>query len=177
MGDIASIIEVRSNRLVGRTPSRDDARDLQLIYAAPEVARWLSASGRPPTRREIEQKISRDLRHWQTNGIGRWYWRETETGALVARCGPRLAIVCGNPEAELHWAVRPDRQGRGYATEAANAAAETCFETLSLKSVVAYANVENVASISVMNKAGFLFEQAFQLNGRPHVLHRRDRDA
>jgi RimJ/RimL family protein N-acetyltransferase len=145
---------------------------MRAIYSTPEVSRWLSATAQPLTRREIERKIARDLRHWDTNGIGRWYWREIDTEILVARCGPRLAVVCGSPEVELHWAVRPDRQGRGYATEAARAAARACFAALSLNSIVAYAHAENVASVGVMNRAGFLFERTFDLNGRPHVLHR-----
>ena len=146
---------------------------LRAIYSTPEVARWLSATERPATRREIEKKVSRDLRHWETNGIGRWYWSEIDTGTLVARCGPQLTVVCGNPEVELHWAVRPDRQGRGYATEAANAAAEACFKALAISSLVAYAHSDNAASLGVMTNAGFMFERTFDVNARLHVLHRR----
>lgn len=159
MAAAASVNEVRSDRLVGRKPRRDDARRLQAIYSTPEVARWLSATGQPLTQIEIEKKVLRDLRHWEANGIGRWYWHEVDSEILVARCGPRLAVVCGKPEVELHWAVRPDRQGRGYATEAARVAASACFAALSLESVVAYAHAENVASVGVMRRAGFLFER------------------
>lgn len=173
VAEVASVVEVRSDRLVGRQPSREDVQGLRAIYSTPEVSRWLSPTGRPATQRETARKVSRDPAHWQTNGIGRWYWHEIDTGILVARCGPQLSVVCGNPEIELHWAVRPDRQGRGYATEAANAAADTCFNVLSLSSIVAYANADNIASLGVMKNTGFLFEQTFDLNDRPHVLHRR----
>lgn len=167
------LTEVLSDRLVGFLPSSKDVRELHAIYAAPEVARWVSANGRPQTLREIGKRVGRDCRHWEANGIGRWYWREKDTGDLVARCGPRLAVVCGDPEVEFHWAVRADRQDRGYAGEAAAAAVKACLEIVSVNSVVAYARADNVASLSVMSRAGFLFERTFDLDGGPHLLHRR----
>ena len=173
MGAFASLTEVPSDRLVGFQPSREDVRELHAIYSALEVARWVSASGRPETLRDIGKRVSRDRRHWHANGIGRWYWREKDTGDLVARCGPRLTVVCGDPEVEFHWAVRPDRQGRGYASEAAAAAVKACSKIVSVNSVVAYAHVDNVASLGVMSRAWFLFERTFDFNDRPHVLHRR----
>ena len=173
MAALVSLTEVRSDRLVGFWPGREDVRELHAIYSAPEVARWVSSGGRPATLREIEKRVSRDRRHWETNGIGRWYWREQNTGDLVARCGPRLTVIDGSPEVEFHWAVRSDRQGRGYASEAADAAVKACVKMRPVNSVVAYAHVDNVASLGVMSRAGFLFDRTFDLNARPHVLHRR----
>jgi len=83
------------------------------------------------------------------------------------------AVVCGDPEVEFGWAVRRDRQGRGYASEAAEAAAVACSTIHSVNSVVAYAHVDNVASLGVMRRAAFRFERTFELNARAHVLHRR----
>ncbi len=168
-----SLTEVQSDRLVGFVPSRKDVRELHAIYSEREVARWVSATGRPETLREVGRRVSRDLQHWRANGVGRWYWRERDTEDLVARCGPQLAVVCGDPEVEFGWAVRHDRQGRGYASEAADAAVKACSKILSVRSVVAYTHVDNVASLGVMDRAGFLFERAFDLNSSPHVLYRR----
>jgi ribosomal-protein-alanine N-acetyltransferase len=161
-----------TQRLVGRLPREGDAEALAAIYQAPEPARWFW-DGRLPTADDVIDMVRRDLAHWDEHGHGRWYWVERETGALVARCGPGVDVVAGAQEVELHWSVRPDRQGRGIATEAASAAAEASLAALDLDSVVAYAHVENLGSQAVARRAGFTREREFDYRGQPHVLFRR----
>jgi RimJ/RimL family protein N-acetyltransferase len=165
--------EIRTLRLVGRRPSERDVPALFEIYSIPAVTRWLSVDGRPRTQSDVERMVRSDLAHWEMHGFGRWYWFENDFDTLIARCGPRLAIVCGKPEVEVGWALRPDKEGHGYATEAATAATAASLAGLSLTSVVAYAHVDNHASLAVMGRVGFTFEHAFVLNTQPMAMHRR----
>lgn len=58
------------------------------------------------------------------------------------------------PEFGLFWAVEPDQQGHGYATEAAQAMIAYAFEHLRVGRVVATTEYANLASQAVMRKLG-----------------------
>ena len=165
--------EVRTERLIGREPRRGDAGALEAIYGEPGVARWLFPGGRPTHLDQAASMVDRDMAHWRAHGFGRWYWVAVDSSQLVARCGPSLAVVDGEPEVELHWAVRPDVQGRGFGTEATEAAVEVCLRVLAIRSVVAYAHADNTPSRRLMRRTGFAPERTFEHAGAPHVLGRR----
>jgi len=54
----------------------------------------------------------------------------------------------------LFYAIDPEYQGQGYATEAAGAMLERAFKELQLKRVVAMTDFTNLASQNVMRKLG-----------------------
>ncbi len=58
------------------------------------------------------------------------------------------------PEIGLFWAVEPEQQGQGYATEAAGAMIAYAFEHLRVRRVVATTEHSNLASQAVMRKLG-----------------------
>ena len=81
--------------------------------------------------------------------------------AVVMKDEDQLIGGCGlkrNNDSEtvasLGFAVNPDYQNRGYATEATVALAEFAFTTLGLSKVFAECDTRNVASYMVMEKAG-----------------------
>jgi RimJ/RimL family protein N-acetyltransferase len=57
-------------------------------------------------------------------------------------------------EVEIGWHLRPDRWGRGYATEAARAMLAYAFEILRLPEVLAVVYKENEASLRVCERLG-----------------------
>jgi RimJ/RimL family protein N-acetyltransferase len=63
------------------------------------------------------------------------------------------------PEFGLFYALSPAYQRQGYATEAAQALIDYAFTRLDLQRIVATTTYENVASISVMRKAGMRIEK------------------
>ena len=58
------------------------------------------------------------------------------------------------PEVGLFWAIAPSYQGRGYATEAAQALIAYAFEGLNLRRIVATTEYDNAASQGVMRRLG-----------------------
>jgi RimJ/RimL family protein N-acetyltransferase len=58
------------------------------------------------------------------------------------------------PEVGLFWAVDPDFQRQGYATEAAQALVDYAFAELRLKRIIATTEYDNLASQAVMRKLG-----------------------
>jgi len=69
----------------------------------------------------------------------------------IIRIGVRSAE---HRQGDLGYAVHPDHWGKGYATEALRRILEFGFEELSLERIWATADVRNVASRRVMEKAG-----------------------
>ncbi len=54
----------------------------------------------------------------------------------------------------LFWAIDPDHQRQGYATEAAQALIDFAFQQLQLKRIIATTEYDNLASQGVMRKLG-----------------------
>jgi RimJ/RimL family protein N-acetyltransferase len=61
-------------------------------------------------------------------------------------------------EMGLFWAISPDAQGQGYATEAAAALVDWAFDGLLLDRLVATTEHDNTASIAVMRRLGMRIE-------------------
>jgi RimJ/RimL family protein N-acetyltransferase len=62
-------------------------------------------------------------------------------------------------EMGLFWAIDPEQQRRGYATEAAQAMIDFAFQQLRVKRLIATTEYDNAASISVMRKLGMHIER------------------
>ena len=102
-------------------------------------------------------------------------WHERDTGEVVARCGPKLALRGGRPELDMHWTVRADRHRRGFAAEAAEAVVRACFDRLGAESVTAVVRVDNAASQALARALGFAYEREVEAFGMAHRLYRRAR--
>ena len=57
-------------------------------------------------------------------------------------------------EMGLFWAIDPDQQRQGYATEAAQALIDFAFQSLRVKRLIATTEYNNAASMGVMRKLG-----------------------
>jgi RimJ/RimL family protein N-acetyltransferase len=99
--------------------------------------------------------------------------RDRETGEMVGRGGPQWTNASGVGEIEIGWVIVPERWGGGLATELAWASLEVAFGPLGLDEVIAYALPDNIASLRVMEKTGFVYEREIVAAGLPHVLYRR----
>lgn len=72
---------------------------------------------------------------------------------LIGGCGLRRDDARSD-KANLGWAINPEFQGRGYATEAARALVEFGFAALGLSLIYATCDTRNLASARVMEKLG-----------------------
>jgi RimJ/RimL family protein N-acetyltransferase len=174
---LAMPTELETARLVARPPRADDVPALLALYARPEVAARMYPDGRPRTAEELAPYLDADLAHWRAHGFGRLMWHERDTGEVVARCGPKLALRGGRPELDMHWTVRADRHRRGLAAEAAEAVVGACFAGLDAESVTAVVRVDNAASQALARALGFAYERDVEQFGLPHRVYRRRRSA
>jgi RimJ/RimL family protein N-acetyltransferase len=85
---------------------------------------------------------------------------ERESGQLVGHMV--FHPWFGHATHEIGWAISADRQGRGYATEAARALMGFAFSGLGCHRVIATCQPENAASWRVMEKLGMRREAHFR---------------
>ncbi|GAA3521587.1 GNAT family protein [Aeromicrobium panaciterrae] len=62
-------------------------------------------------------------------------------------------------QAELGWTLDPAHMGQGYATEAATALLEYCFETLGVRRITAICFADNAPSVRLIERLGMRLEQ------------------
>jgi RimJ/RimL family protein N-acetyltransferase len=131
----------------------DDAADSLAIVGNDQVTQWLSFDSRDLDAAQamingVVQRAQVDLR-------SEYYLAVTASDELVgfARLG-----LAGVKAAKLGYAIRADRWGKGYATDAARRMITFGFEDLGLHRISAAVGPDNTASISVVEKLGMQLE-------------------
>lgn len=147
--------EIVTSRLRLRAMSIDDV-DAYLGYRSdPAVTSWLP-SATPPTRDEVLHQIER-MAAIGGPTAGEWYRFAIEhDGELVGDVA--TVIRPGGGVAEIGYVLRPDRQGRGFAAEAAAALVDHLIEQHSIHRIEAALAPDNVASMRVLEAIGMTFE-------------------
>lgn len=142
---------LETERLLLRRLRREDAGALYAIASIPEVSRYLMWDRHPSVRYTKHylkdlQRLYDDLEYFEWGVL-------TREGDLIGTCGFTKFDYTAN-RGEIGYSFRPDVWGRGYATEAAQAAIGFGFHELGLSSVYACFALENAASIRVLTKCG-----------------------
>jgi len=157
---------------VTRAPAPEDRDGYLALFGDPDVERWLRPPPLEPFREaEILDLLSGDGEHWATHGFGPWAIFERGSEELVGRGGLRWTEIDDRLVIELPWAIRSDRWGRGYASEAALAAIDWARE-MEVEEVVALVRAENAASRSVAEKAGMSRAGTARHAGLEHLVFR-----
>ncbi len=161
-----------SERLDAERPEGEEhLRFLIDLFADPEVARWHWPGGGPRSSEQSCRFFRENVEHWAEHGHGWWCWRDRDRGILVARVGLKRTTVEGEPVVELGWSVPVAEQGRGYATEASIASLGHAFGKAGLERVVSFTWTDNLASLRVMEKAGFALDRPIERADLPHLLY------
>lgn len=172
---------LRTPRLVLTPIAPGDRDQLLSFFNEPDVGRYL-LDGTKVSRQWVESEIAASRARFGESGLGLWAVREASgsraagneiedaddrgeasLGALRdtgSSSGARLIGVVGfrpffdPPELQLLYALHPDLQGRGLATEAASAALTYGFDEVGLDEVRAATDAPNRASVAVMERLG-----------------------
>jgi len=113
------------------------------------------------SRAETWNHIARMLGHWQLLKHGMWAVEELATGLFVGRVGSLQPE--GWPGFELGWLLGKPFWGRGFATEAAEAALGYAFKELNQSHVISLMYPKNSASIRVAQRLGETIEAEITL--------------
>jgi RimJ/RimL family protein N-acetyltransferase len=129
---------------------------LYALNREPAVMRYIT--GKPDTPEDTRAMIERVKLRWREFGFSWWCFVERETGQIIgAGCIQHLGRDAGNP-LEIGWRLRPEKWGRGYASEAANAMAAFAFDTLDADLLCAVCQPENHPSSRVMERLGMHYK-------------------
>lgn len=159
--DSAPTIETERLRL--RELRASDLPDwAQLIYADPEVTRYLPGPDVTPLER-AERLFRHFTEQWPLHGVGGWAITDRETGAFLGQCGLNQIPDLG--ETEIDYALARQSWGRGLATEAAGAVVNYAFSTAQLARLIGFVIPENTASRRVLERLGFTYECAMRYWG------------
>lgn len=145
-------VETERLRLIPFAPDHLDG--LFAMNSDPQVMQHLGA---PETRDQVAESITRQQAKWAANGFGWWAVFERATGALIgAACLQHLAHIETNP-LEIGWRLIPSAQGKGYATEAGQAAMDYGFDVVGETYLTAVTLPDNKASARVMERLGMTY--------------------
>lgn len=147
----------------------DHYAGLRVLNTDPAVMRFIS--GKPETPEETTAMIERVQGRWRSLGYSWWSIFEQESGELVgAGCIQHLGHDPANAH-EIGWRLRPDRWGRGYATEAARRMAAFAFDELKVPLLAAIRNPENSDSARVMARLGMRYRGEEVWNAQLVAVH------
>lgn len=131
--------------------------------------------GGPRTPSDTAQRHASMIGHWVLKGYGMWAVEEKSGGRFAGRVG--LIDFEGWPQIELGWLIGRPFWGRGYAPEAARAAAGWAFDVLGLDSLVSLIHPDNANSIRVAEKLGSVPSETIPWAGDVACVHRLSRQA
>lgn len=151
---------IETERLIIRPYQLDDLESLYNLQKDPEVHRFIPEPIYSLEEMENIIKWSIDANKKNTvNNIVKFNLAivEKESRKLIGYCG--LGPLDFAPSStELYYALRQDKWGNGYATEASKALLKYGFSVLRIENVVTTVHPENLASIHVLEKLGFQYK-------------------
>lgn len=119
--------------------------------------------GGPKDRAQSWRQLALEIGHWTLRGYGRFAVTETATDTFIGVIGPWFPEAW--PEPEIGWDLFEGFEGKGYATEAARAARDWCYDTLGWTTAMSLVDPENAASAAVATRLGATNERPFDLHG------------
>jgi RimJ/RimL family protein N-acetyltransferase len=140
--------EIQTARLRLRAPRLDDFDAWAEILTGPAAPHL----GGPFDRDEAFVEFLASCGTWLLRGHGPWTVEPKAGGEVLGFV--LLGFEPGDAEPELGYLFRPAAEGRGYATEAVQAARAHAFTALGLTRVVSYIAPENAASARLARRVG-----------------------
>ena len=147
------LVEPQTARLCLRQWTDADSAPFFEMNADPRVMEFLSS---PMDRRASDQLAERCRSRIDQRGWGFWAVETRKGQRLIGfvgleETGPDLPF---SPCVEIGWRLAFEHWGRGFATEAAEAALRVGFEEVGLSEIVSFTSVANVRSRAVMERLG-----------------------
>jgi RimJ/RimL family protein N-acetyltransferase len=147
------------------------------MWSNPRVVKLITR--KPSTREESWSRILRYAGHWRLLGYGSWAVREKNSGRFVGDVGFLNAKRAMSPSfdgiPEMGWVLDPAFHGKGYATEAVQAALLWGDANLPLGRTVCMISPDNLASLQVARKCGYKEFARTTYTDSEVILFQRDR--
>lgn len=154
IGAMTQELELRTPRLVLKPYVEADLDPMAEMFGDPEVTAF-TYLGRQD--REGTAQVLRDyMAVFADAGYGMFAVRDTG-GAYVGEAGLFVPPAAASADTlALRYALNRSAWGKGYATEASRAVIDDAFGRLGLERLMAGVVADNVASVRVMERLGFV---------------------
>lgn len=163
-GVLAVPVICQTERLI-LTPWRSgDAAHLVDLHSTIETSQFVSA-GEPWSLDYAAVRISGWMDEFEQNGIGKLKLIGKDDGRFIGRAGFSWSDESG--AFELGYSIRREEWGKGFATEIARGLKQWFFDRGIGEGFVAFAHVDNSASLAVLRKLGLRETDVRIYKGRP----------
>lgn len=157
----------------------EDLSACAVMWADPMVVRFIS--GEPFTRQQVWMRILAYTGHWPTMGFGHWVVEEktankSAENKFVGEVGFanfERQIEPPITDPELGWVLAPEFHGKGYATEALQAAIQWGDQNLNSNRTICIIDPANLASLRVAEKLGYKELLRTTFKGQPTIMFER----
>ena len=149
---------LETNRLIIEYFDTNDISDWAKIESDADVRRFVD--GKVLSINEAGAYVAMNIRQYQTRGYGRYAVRLKQNRTLIGMCG----FLNETYGIDFGYRYSKDSWGKGLGFEAAKEVLEYGFSKLGLKKVLGLTAEQNLASIRILEKLGFNFEEKFLFN-------------
>lgn len=158
---------IETSRLILRPFEPSDAQAAFQWFGDPVVMRF-TPTGPDKSVEETTTRLAGYQHHQEAHGFSKWLILERDSGIAIGDSGlyvlPEYGWVdLGFRFAQAYW-------GKGLATEVASAWVRAAFDEFHLGQLGAFAHPKNLASIRVLEKAGFRAERRDMVMGMDSIV-------
>ena len=176
-GPPALVPQLETADLLLRGPLPADLPEFTAVANDPAFYRFLG--NKPYTEEELWRRMMGQLGHWAMFGYGAWTVEEKATGRFLGSVGffdfQRDLTPSLKGTLETGWTIAPRAHGRGYATQALQAALAWIEPRFPAARLTAIIDPDNVASLAVARKFNFHEFARATYHQEPIVLLERAR--
>lgn len=176
--------EIRTERLIMRRWRDTDREPFAELNGDAETMEFFAST---MDRAASDALVDRIEQGFEQHGFGLWAVELASTAEFIGLTGlnliPAAVPIPVAGGTEVGWRLRKSFWHRGYATEAARAAAHVGFTGLGLAEIWSFTAIRNEPSQAVMRRLGMSEHGFFEHPGvpegsplRPHILYRLGRE-
>lgn len=134
------------------------------LHSTAETSQFVS-TGEPWSAQYSAQRISGWLDSYEERGVGKLKVLAKDDGRFIGRAG--FSWSEESSSFELGYSIRRQEWGKGFATEIGKGLSQWFSERMPHERFIAFAHVDNAASLAVLRKLGLCKTDVRQRKGRP----------
>lgn len=145
---------LETERLIIREMTDDDFEALFKVLSDKDIMAHYPYSF---DEERVRGWIRRNKERYEIFGFGLWAVCLKETGEMIGDCGLTMQNINGTIRPEIGYHIRADKQGNGFAKEAARAVRDWTFKNTPFNVIYSYMKYTNLPSAATAMSWGCTF--------------------